>query len=98
VRQQPDAIDLVVTDFNMSSMSGLELAAALASVRPDLPVVLISGALTDEVRAGAARLGVCVHCCKRNLLSRNWSKLCRTPCGCPPRAAESPHPTGAQFA
>jgi CheY-like chemotaxis protein len=58
VRGQPQAFDLVITDFNMPSRTGLDLAADLAGIRPDLPVVILSGAVSDGVRRQAARLGV----------------------------------------
>lgn len=35
--------DLVVTDYKMPRMDGLELIAGLRKVQPDLPVILISG-------------------------------------------------------
>jgi DNA-binding NarL/FixJ family response regulator len=49
----------VVTDFNMPNVSGLDLVRALARVRPDLPVVISSGYVSDELRANASVLGVC---------------------------------------
>ena len=58
VRAAPDAVESVVTDFNMPSCSGLELAEALAQVRADLPVVISSGYLSDELRTGADQLQV----------------------------------------
>jgi CheY-like chemotaxis protein len=59
VREALEAVDIVVTDYNMPSMSGLELAEALqARGLPDLPVVISSGYITDELRTGAERLGV----------------------------------------
>ena len=50
--------DLVVTDYNMPHMSGLELAQALREIRADLPVVLTSGYLTEELRAKAPAAGI----------------------------------------
>jgi CheY-like chemotaxis protein len=35
--------DLVVTDYKMPRMDGLELIIGLRKIRPDLPVILISG-------------------------------------------------------
>lgn len=48
VEADPQAYDIVVTDFNMPAMSGVDLANALMRIRPDLPVVLVSGYLTPE--------------------------------------------------
>ena len=50
--------DLVVTDFNMPGISGLEVARAVRDARPDLPVVVVSGYVTDALRAQAAAAGV----------------------------------------
>ncbi|HSI57803.1 MAG TPA: PAS domain-containing protein [Ideonella sp.] len=57
-RGRPQAFDLVVTDFNMPEMSGLEVAEAVLALRPGLPVVISSGYLSEELRAAALRLGV----------------------------------------
>ena len=54
--QQP--IDLMLTDYNMPEMSGLELAQQLARLQPALPVVITSGYLADELREQAERAGV----------------------------------------
>ena len=45
--------DLVVTDYNMPHMSGLDLAAALQRLRPRMPVVISSGFLTPALIDGA---------------------------------------------
>lgn len=58
VRAEPRGFDLVITDFNMPSRTGLDLAADLAAIRRDLPVVILSGYVSDSVRSQAARLGV----------------------------------------
>ncbi len=58
VRAAPASFDLVVTDFNMPTLTGLDLAAELVSVRKDLPVVILSGYVSDAVRAEAAKVGV----------------------------------------
>jgi CheY-like chemotaxis protein len=36
-------VDAVLTDFEMPGMTGAELAARLKKMRPDLPVLLVSG-------------------------------------------------------
>ena len=58
LQSDPAAFDLVVTDYNMPDMSGLELAAALHRLRPKLPVVITSGHVSDELLTGAAAVGV----------------------------------------
>ena len=54
----PDGFDLLVTDLNMPRASGLQVAKAFLELRPDLPVVLASGYLTDDLRAQAHSLGI----------------------------------------
>lgn len=58
VRAEPRAFDLVVTDYNMPELNGIELTALLAAVRPDLPVVISSGFVSDELRSAALAAGV----------------------------------------
>jgi two-component system cell cycle sensor histidine kinase/response regulator CckA len=58
VRADPAQFDLAVTDYNMPGMSGLEVARALREIRADLPVVVASGYITDELRAQAPAAGV----------------------------------------
>ena len=67
VRAQPRAFDLVVTDFNMPEMTGLDLAEEIGRIAPGLPVVISSGYLSDEMRATALRAGV------RGLLQKEYS-------------------------
>ena len=39
----PNSIDIVVTDMTMPDLSGLELAEKIGSLRPGLPVMLMTG-------------------------------------------------------
>lgn len=48
-RLHEDAIALVLTDVFMPGMGGHQLAAALLALRPELPVVYMSGYTADEV-------------------------------------------------
>ena len=68
VGQRPFDYDLVVTDFNMPRLSGIEVAYALASIRRDLPVVISSGYLSEELRSEARRAGVRALLQKENTL------------------------------
>ena len=58
LQADPAAFDLVVTDYNMPGMSGLDLAAALLELRADLPVVVTSGHVSEELLARADALQV----------------------------------------
>ena len=53
VGADPGGFDVVVTDYNMPGMSGLEVARALTHIRADLPVVLVSGYLSPETHRTA---------------------------------------------
>jgi len=54
----PTGFDAVLTDETMPGLLGTELAAALLAVRPDLPVLLMSGNVSHalEQRARAAKV------------------------------------------
>lgn len=56
--ERGDPFDLVVTDHLMPGMSGTDLAQAIRSARPGLPVLLISGyAEREGIDPGLPRLG-----------------------------------------
>src|SRR5437868_9834256 len=57
-REHPDAFDLVVTDYNMPTMSGMDVALAMMELRPDLPVALASGYLRPAEMEHARALGI----------------------------------------
>ncbi|MCI0537538.1 MAG: ATP-binding protein [Verrucomicrobiales bacterium] len=57
-RNDPSQYDLVVTDFNMPGMSGLDMVCHLLRLRPGLPVLLTSGYLSEQLKANARAAGV----------------------------------------
>jgi signal transduction histidine kinase/ActR/RegA family two-component response regulator len=57
VRKRPTKFDLVLTDLLMPELSGPELARALKEIRPDLPLVLISGLVSSVTEESARRQG-----------------------------------------
>ena len=57
-RDEPARFDLLVTDYNMPGASGLDVAREMRRLRPDLPIALASGFVTDELRAKALALGI----------------------------------------
>lgn len=42
-KADPDEYDLVITDMSMQDMTGDELAKAILSIKPDIPVILCTG-------------------------------------------------------
>ena len=58
-RKSPGAFDLVITDLTMPEINGLEVARTLHTLRPELPVILVSGFAPDATpdRLRAAGIG-----------------------------------------
>jgi signal transduction histidine kinase/ActR/RegA family two-component response regulator len=67
LRAEPEAFDLVITDYNMPELSGLDVVRALRFIRPALPVIISSGYLSEDIRAAARHAGV------RHLLQKEYS-------------------------
>ena len=68
VAQDPDGIDIVVTDFNMPHLNGLEVVRALSKINASLHVAMSSGYITEELLATAKQLGVVELMRKENTL------------------------------
>jgi PAS domain S-box-containing protein len=52
----PADVALVITDFNMPQMSGLDVACAAQQLRADLPVLIVSGHVTEALHAAVEQL------------------------------------------
>jgi PAS domain S-box-containing protein len=53
-RSRPDRFDLVITDQTMPHLTGVELASELLKLRPDLPIILITG-FSESISAEKAQ-------------------------------------------
>lgn len=53
----PNAVDLVLLDFNMPGRDGLTLASDLRKIYPGMPIALISANLQQEIMVRAANVG-----------------------------------------
>jgi len=50
-------VDLALIDYNMTEMDGLELAGALRTRFPDMPIAIITANIQDEIVARARAVG-----------------------------------------
>lgn len=66
LRTDPHGVDLVITDYNMPRMSGVDVARAVRSIRPGLPVIVTSGYITEQLRSQAAEAGIAAIVSKPN--------------------------------
>lgn len=58
LRHAPASFDLMVTDFSMPVLSGLELARAVHAIRPDMPILLATGFIEDIPAEDLSSAGV----------------------------------------
>jgi CheY-like chemotaxis protein len=58
LRSAASDFDLVVTDYDMPGLSGLDVARQVRATRADLPVILRSGFINEELHAHADEVGV----------------------------------------
>ena len=72
-RADPDRFDLVLTDELMPEMTGTELATALHEIRPDLPIILMTGH-GGRVDAREARAAGIREVLKKPLLSADLAQ------------------------
>ncbi len=50
VRENPEGFDLIITDYNMPEMTGLEMVQQIYLDLPDIPFVMLSGYSQDSIR------------------------------------------------
>jgi signal transduction histidine kinase/ActR/RegA family two-component response regulator len=88
-KADPGAIDVVVVDYHMPGATGIALAKDVLALRPDLPVILASGRVTEAMEIEAAANGIRVVLPKPYTaaeLSRVVGAACRAAAGGGPTA------------
>jgi two-component system cell cycle sensor histidine kinase/response regulator CckA len=55
---EPAAFDVLITDYNMPGMTGLDLARTVRTRVPDLPIAIASGFINEQLREQATAAGV----------------------------------------
>jgi CheY-like chemotaxis protein len=53
----PEAFDAIVTDYKMPARTGFDILRAVKAVRTNLPIVIISGYVSEKLREQAERTG-----------------------------------------
>ena len=57
-KQNPELFDMVITDYAMPQINGIDLAAELLRVRAELPILLCTGFKDTENNAKALQVGI----------------------------------------
>ena len=69
-RSHPDAFDLVITDMTMPRLSGDKLSSELIKIRPDIPIILLTGFSKNIDEDTALQMGIKAFAHKPLVLSK----------------------------
>jgi two-component system, cell cycle sensor histidine kinase and response regulator CckA len=58
VRDAPRGVDILITDQNMPGLTGADLAREVLALRPDLPIIMLTGFSETITRERAKALGI----------------------------------------
>lgn len=72
--------DLVILDLDLPGIGGLDVLRSIRSKKPDLPVLIVTGAGMVEERVQGLDAGADDYLANR-LLSRNWRRASALSCG-----------------
>ena len=56
-QKDPDSFDVMLTDLSMPKMNGLSLGREILAIKPDFPIVLLSGNLSVRDKEQAEKIG-----------------------------------------
>ena len=57
-RENPDKVDIIITDQTMPGITGIELAKRFLQLSPGLPIILCTGFSQQEVGEAARKAGI----------------------------------------
>jgi PAS domain S-box-containing protein len=57
-RSHPHELDLVITDFTMPHLTGIDMAAQMLKIRPDIPIIVCTGFHENATDEAAKAMGV----------------------------------------
>ena len=75
-QQRADQFDLVITDFTMPQMTGLDLAREVLAIRSDIPVIVCTG-YSDRIDADRARVAGVRELVMKPLAQRELAEVIR---------------------
>jgi PAS domain S-box-containing protein len=73
---RPEDFDVIITDYTMPYMTGIELAGLIKKVRDDIPVILSSGYINVNLEKTAAEAGI-THLLKKPVTTSELAELLR---------------------
>jgi CheY-like chemotaxis protein len=94
LRADPARFDLVVSDYNMPGMSGLDVAREVRAIRADLPLAVASGFVDEALQTQAAEAGVRELIFKANAAEELCEALARLARGVGKRSEAGPVEAG----
>jgi len=89
IHADPDQFDIVVTDYKMPNVSGLDIVRAVKAARPHTPAILLSGFLPENLEKQATRSGVDAVIFKPQLTDELLPTVARLLLATEPMTAES---------
>jgi len=57
-KAEPDKFDMVITDLTMPGLTGDALAKSIVGIRPDIPIILVTGFSERETQEHAGNMGI----------------------------------------
>ncbi len=57
-KAHPEAFDIILTDQAMPNMTGIDLAAKMLKIKPDLPIIMFTGIIDQDTMQYAKEIGI----------------------------------------